>query len=388
MGAPFEPGATRSFSSHELRTRASGFDQKFVALRPSGHPESRHAIYMDTPDNLDIEQGEALLRYLRGTGRLAPAESPRFAILRGGISNRTVLVERTDNPAFVVKQALPKLRVATDWPSDPSRIRLEALGLTWLSRLAPPGSIPSLLFEDARHHLLAMQAVPQPHENWKARLLAGGLEMEHVGQFGKLLGTIHHRSVEQAGELSKVFADRTFFESLRIDPYYRYTASCQPAAAKFFADLLADTASNRLALVHGDYSPKNILIYQGRFVLLDHEVIHWGDPAFDIGFSLTHLLSKANHLPAQRAAFLDAARLYWQTYRSAVRPLLLTPALEARAVRHTLGCLLARVDGRSPLEYLSSAEQHRQRTLALTLMRSPPATISTLIDSYQKALDP
>src|SRR5260221_11229775 len=105
MGAPFEPGATRSFSSHELRTRASGFDQKFVALRPSGHPESRHAVYMDTPDNLDIEQAEALLLYLRGTGRLPPAESPRFAILRGGISTRTAVVEPTDNHALSVKQA-------------------------------------------------------------------------------------------------------------------------------------------------------------------------------------------------------------------------------------------------------------------------------------------
>jgi len=341
---------------------------------------------MDRTDNLDIEQGEALLRYLRGTGRLESAHSPRFTILRGGISNRTVLVERTGGPSFVLKQALPKLRVATDWPSDPRRIHQEALGLIWLNRIAPPGAIPSLLFEDPRHHLLAMQAVPQPHENWKVRLLAGGLLIEHMEQFGRLLGTIHHRSVEQAGELAAEFDDRTFFETLRIDPYYRYTASCQPAAAKFLADLIAETAANRLALVHGDYSPKNILIYQGSFVLLDHEVIHWGDPAFDIGFSLTHLLSKANHLPEQRAAFLDAARLYWQTYQSSVGPRLLTSALEARAVRHSLGCLLARVDGRSPLEYLSSAEQDRQRFFALSLMPKPPATIAALIDSYGKAL--
>src|SRR6266849_7933974 len=103
---------------------------------------------MDRTDNLDIEQGAALLRYLRGTSRLEPAESPRFTILRGGISNRTVLVERTGGPSFVLKQALPKLRVSTDWPSDPRRIHQEALGLTWLARITPPGSIPALLFED------------------------------------------------------------------------------------------------------------------------------------------------------------------------------------------------------------------------------------------------
>src|SRR5437762_12878370 len=134
---------------------------------------------METAAQLNIEDSEALFRYLRDTARLESNETPRFTTLAGGISNRTVLVERAGGSAFVLKQALPKLRVATNWPSDPRRIHQEALGLSWLSRIAPPGSVPALLFEDARHHLLAMEAVPRPHENWKAHLLAGGLEIEH-----------------------------------------------------------------------------------------------------------------------------------------------------------------------------------------------------------------
>src|SRR5881396_1577268 len=104
---------------------------------------------MEPPEGLNIEDSPALLGYLREAGHLAADDAARISSLPGGVSNRTVLVEPSTKPPFVLKQALPKLRVATDWPSDPRRIHQEALGLTWLSRLAPSGSIPPLLFEDA-----------------------------------------------------------------------------------------------------------------------------------------------------------------------------------------------------------------------------------------------
>src|SRR5215210_8750615 len=126
--------------------------------------------------DLDIERPADLLRYLRGTGRIAPDECPAVGVLAGGVSNRTVLVERPSGEAWVLKQALAKLRVAVDWFSSPERIHREALGLRWLARLAPPGTITPLVFEDHDRHLLAMRAVPRPLENWKALLLAGRLD--------------------------------------------------------------------------------------------------------------------------------------------------------------------------------------------------------------------
>src|SRR3954464_13347838 len=122
---------------------------------------------------LDIERPGELVSYLRETGRIAADETPRVQVLAGGVSNRTVLVERQSGEAWVVKQALAKLRVAVDWFSSPERIHREALGLRWLERLAPPGTTTPLVFEDHAQHLLAMDAVPQPHENWKTMLLAG-----------------------------------------------------------------------------------------------------------------------------------------------------------------------------------------------------------------------
>jgi 5-methylthioribose kinase len=332
---------------------------------------------------LDIEQAGALVGYLKRTGRVDEGEDLVVRVLAGGVSNRTVLVERPEaGEAWVVKQALPKLRVAVDWFSDPERIHREALGLRWLEELAPPGTTTSLVFEDRENHLLAMEAVPEPHENWKTMLLGGRLVNDHVGQFGRLLGTVHRRSYERRAESEPAFRDRSFFESLRLEPYYGYTTEQVPDAADFLRALVEETRARRDTLVHGDYSPKNVLIREGTLVLLDHEVIHFGDPAFDLGFSLTHFLSKGHHLPGMREDFADAAKFYWATYREVVEGLPWVADIEERAVRHTLGCLLARVAGRSPLEYLDEGELARQREAVLTLLPYPPESVPGLVEDF------
>ncbi len=285
-----------------------------------------------------------------------------------------------------MKQALAKLRVKVDWFSDPSRIHREALGLVWLNQLAPGGAITPLIFEDSDHHLLAMQAVPEPHENWKTMLLRGDVQAEHVRQFARLLAAIHHNAWQRRAEIRPVFEDRSFFESLRVEPYYLYSYAFEPRARVFLNDAILETRRTRDTLVHGDYSPKNILVRDGKLILLDHEVIHFGEPAFDVGFAMTHLLSKAHHLPHHRAGFLNAARTFWQTYRGGIDQVPWLDRIDERCVSHTLGCLLARVVGRSPLEYMDEAERHRQRKLVVRLMQSPPPSMPRLIDDFVRAL--
>jgi aminoglycoside phosphotransferase (APT) family kinase protein len=218
-------------------------------------------------------------------------------------------------------------------------------------------------------------------------LLAGQLEPDHIEQFAHLLGLIHRRGYEHQRDVEPVFRDRGFFESLRLEPYYGYTATQVPAAEPFLTELIAATLARRETLVHGDYSPKNVLVHAGRLVLLDHEVIHFGDPGFDLGFSMTHLLSKAHHLPAHRGAFAAAARNYWTHYRETIGDVAWAADIEPRAVRHTLGCLLARVRGRSPLEYLSEEERTRQASAVVRLMARPPATVAELIDRFLAELE-
>lgn len=345
-----------------------------------GYPVYNHKLMIT--ETLDIEQPDALIAYLRDNGHIGDDEQPIIRNLAGGVSNRTVWVERPTGEAWVLKQALAKLRVSVDWFSSPERVHHEARGLRWLAQLAPLGTITPLVFEDHTQHLLAMQAVPQPHDNWKTLLLAGQLEEDHVVQFGRLLGTIQRQAFERRDEVAPVFEDRSFFESLRLEPYYSYTASQVPAAADFLQALIAETRACRLTLAHGDYSPKNVLIYQGRLILLDHEVIHFGDPAFDLGFSLTHLLSKAHYLHPQRHAFTEAAKQYWQVYNQTIGNLDWAADLEPRAVHHTLACLLARVAGRSPLEYLDDTARLRQREAVLAIISNPPTNILDLINQF------
>ena len=279
----------------------------------------------------------------------------------------------------MLKQALPKLRVAVDWFSPPERIGREAEGMRWLARLLPAGSVPALLFEDPAHHLLAMEAIPG-RRSWKAMLLAGSLEAAHVEQFARMLAAIHAGG--RGAEARAAFADRSWFESLRLEPYYAYTAAQVPEAAAFLTALAEETRRELHTIVHGDYSPKNILVRDGRLVLLDHEVIHFGDPAFDVGFSLAHLLSKAHHLAALRGEFAAAAGAYWNVYAREAN----AREWEARSVRHTLGCLLARVAGRSPLEYLDAEERARQRGAVLPLLSAPPDTIPEIIGEFTRRL--
>jgi 5-methylthioribose kinase len=229
------------------------------------------------------------------------------------------------------------------------------------------------------HYLMGMEAVPEEHENWKSVLLAGRIVPDHFEQFGSLLGTIHRRSSESIAEVGELFADTTYFETLRLEPYYLYAAETTPQAALFLNDLVKRTLQHKDCLVHGDFSPKNTLIHRDKLILLDYEVVHVGDPAFDVGFALTHFLSKAHHLPAERSRLASAAELFWQTYREGITQLAWAQDLEPRVVSHTLGCLLARVAGKSPLEYLTPAESMRQRDAVLALMREPPTEVSELI---------
>lgn len=333
-------------------------------------------------DQLDIENPETLRRYLTAAGLLAAGEQVEIKVLQGGVSGRTVLVDWPDGRGRVFKQALAKLRVAVDWFSDPIRIHREASGLRWLAKLAPSGTVPGVVFEDTEQHVLGMEAVARPHDNWKSLLLAGKLERDHVDQFGRWLGTVHRNSWLHRDEIAPAFDDRSFFESLRIEPYYQYTASQVPEAAAFLTDLVETTRGRRLALVHGDFSPKNVLVHAGRLVVLDYEVIHWGDPAFDLGFGLTHLLSKAHHVRGLRAEFGEAASRFFRVYSDSLGDVPWAHEIEPHAVRNAMGCMLARSKGRSPLEYLDTATRERQRDAVLALLPRVPLRVDELAAAF------
>jgi tRNA A-37 threonylcarbamoyl transferase component Bud32 len=331
---------------------------------------------------LDIEDADALRSYLAERGHTRAGEPIAFDILPGGVSNRTVRVTWPDGQAWVLKQALAKLRVSVDWFSSPNRIEVEARALRRLNLLAPAGTTPAFVFEDQANHLLAMQAIPAEHENWKSVLLSGRVVLDHFEQSAVLLSTIHRRSSEAGPEIRQEFSDTSYFESLRLEPYYLYAAEKVPEASDFLTALARETLIRKISLVHGDFSPKNILIYNQKLILLDYEVVHFGDPAFDLGFVLAHFLSKAHHLRERRAALATATSLFWTAYLKEIAMLDWSGAIERQVVSHALACLLARVAGKSPLEYLTFEETTRQRDVILFLIGTRPAGVQDLVHEF------
>jgi 5-methylthioribose kinase len=331
---------------------------------------------------IDAENFVELIGYLRETGRISPVETPNIQNLAGGVSNKTLLITRATGESWVIKQALSKLRVQSNWFSNPARIQVEANGLRHLPRVTPEGTITPLIFEDDTQSLLAMAAVPQPHQNWKERLLDGQIEPHCFRQFAEIIGSIHRESTRFGPEFSLLFATKEYFRTLRLEPYYERTARVVPEAASFLKKLVRSTLRRSDALVHGDASPKNVLIHNDRLILLDHEVLHFGDPAFDIGFSLTHFLSKALHLPNHRREFEAAARLFWNVYCKRVNDMPWFTDLVARAPKHTLASLLARVCGRSPLEYLGPQECLIQKKAVIDMIVEDYSSLDDVITGF------
>jgi len=299
--------------------------------------------------------------------------------LPGGVSNLVFRATIDGQPDLVLKQSLAKLRVKEDWYSDRTRIFREMDALRLLAPLAPPGSLPTVLFEDRDNFLFAMSAASIQAPTWKQQLLAGQIEPTLATQAAAL-----HAVLFANHPFNQNFAGLDLFDQLRLDPYYRFTAQKHPDLNKFFQAAIEQSRTQLRALTHGDWSPKNFLINPGeRLFSIDYEVIHLGDPSFDVAFLLNHFLLKAWYRARNLAQYSGLALTYWSHLTS------LLPAethwLEPATLRH-LGCLhLARIDGKSPAEYLRPPEQMQARRFARDLIQNPPATIPEVFEMQAEA---
>jgi 5-methylthioribose kinase len=314
---------------------------------------------------------ENVLDYLRATGRIGPGPA-RAELLGGGVSN-VVLRVTTAGGAFVLKQSRPQLRTKAAWFSDPERIYREQDVMEALYPLLPAGTVPVVLFADRPNYLFAMEHAPADARVWKERLLAGDIDMSLGERTGAVLGRLHDATGREPTRFRQ-FADGRVFTQLRIDPFYRCVAERHPDLAADVEPLVDGMLTRREALCHGDFSPKNILATADGFMLVDYETAYLGDPAMDLGFFLSHLLLKAIKRPDDRSRIFELARSFWRGYAAAVsyRP---ADELVERGVGHLGVCLLARVDGTSPVDYLTEERQRdAARRLGRRLLRERPPT--------------
>jgi len=307
--------------------------------------------------------------YLAARGLPAP---DTVRELGGGVSNTVLLIESAAG-RFVVKQSLGKLRVEQDWFSDRQRIFREAAAMRALVHHMPAGSVPDVLFEDRANCLFAMTAAPAGAPTWKEQLLSGEIWPATAARAGSMLASMARASWGSARYAAE-FGDQTVFDQLRLDPYYRAAARVHPDLAPRFDELMRASSARRCALVHGDWSPKNFLIAGSHVVAIDFEVTHYGDPSFDAAFLLNHLALKSFFLPQHRTALAGAAASFWLALRDDLpEP---APWFEAATVAHLGALMLARIDGKSPVEYLRDAAlRARVRDFARNLMLAPPSRV-------------
>ena len=325
---------------------------------------------------------------LERMGLLRPGETFRAETLAGGVSSdilRITLPQRSPESSFCFKRALAKLKVAADWRAPVERNHAEVEWMRVAAALAP-GSAPRILGEDAQAGAFAMEYLdPADHPVWKAELRDGNIQAATAAAVARAIVAIHCGTARSA-EIAQRFAYDHIFHPIRLEPYLLATAARHPDCAPRLRALAELTARTKLALVHGDLSPKNILVAAQGPVLLDAECAWYGDPAFDLAFCLNHMLLKCLWRPQWRKRYLECFDALSTTYLDRVswEP---RAAIEARVAHLLPGLFLGRVDGKSPAEYLTSEkDKARVRRVARDLLLRPTNGLDGIRDAWDKEL--
>jgi len=309
-------------------------------------------------------------------GLLAPGERAQYTALTGGVASDIWKVE-TPRRSFVIKRALPKLKVESDWFAPVER---NAYEVKWMevARAILPDSVPPLLGHDRQAGLFAMAYLdPAAYRNWKAELRDGRTDEAFAAEVGRRLALIHAATANDPA-IAAAFATDAVFHAIRLAAYLEATAPKHPQAAETLMALSRATLATKLTLVHGDVSPKNILSGPRGPVFLDAECAWYGDPAFDLAFCLNHMLLKCLWTPWAAPGFLRLFDILARSYLAGVtwEP---PQVMERRTARLLPGLFLARVDGKSPAEYVTGeSDKAAIRRVALKFLSQPPERLSDI----------
>ncbi len=317
----------------------------------------------------DTDDSTLVTAALQRMGLIAEGEGVRCTPLTGGVSSDIWKVE-TGRRVMAVKRARGQLKVATEWRAPVER---NAYEVQWfrVAGAAVPNAVPKILGEDREAGLFAMAYLdPAQYPIWKSELRDGRVDLPLAAEVGRRLARIHSATALNTKIAAEFTTDATF-HAIRLEAYLETTARGHPEVAAILMELSRVTLATKRTLVHGDISPKNILAGSRGPIFLDAECAWYGDPAFDLSFCLKHLLLKCLWTPASTAAFLAAFDALANSYLAGVdwEP---RCGLEQRIAR-LLPCLfLARVDGKSPVEYLDEVGKDHVRRVALPLIAAPP----------------
>ena len=293
--------------------------------------------------------------------------------LTGGVSN-VVLGIKSGDKDLVLKQALPQLKVAAVWKADQRRAIVEANGMKLLHSITPD-SVPDLIDLDPEEFTLTMDRLPRECTVWKTDLLEGVIKPSVGKDLGGILANWHNFGANSKEALDAYMED-SLFDQLRVTPFYRAVAKVNPALDKRIQELITEITTIKITLVHGDFSPKNIMITGAdKPIILDFEVMHTGNPVFDLGFVSAHLLCKflRTEDSTQRALLRETAIAFINSYAKTC-----SIPVSTSLPHHVAVIALARVEGVSPVNYLDEAAKARVQSVTKSAIANPSATFEGL----------
>ena len=311
----------------------------------------------------DLLTESTIVPYLVNRQIISADEVPVIEVLTGGISN-VVLGVKTSQSDLVLKQALPELNVPSTWRADQRRTLVEGRAIEILRSLTPE-NVPKLIDVDPAHFALIIERIPRDTHVWKDDLLNAHIDTRVAQNLGRLLG-IWHRMTASDGLVLHEFVEDRLFEQLRIAPFYREIALRHPEISYRITQLISELKYSRLSLVHGDFSPKNVLVDDSCAVtVLDYEVAHTGNPVFDVAFLLAHLFCKSRHFPTSqpRTLLRSAALTFLSSYEDSF-----SGSADSALGWHVAAIALARVDGVSRVHYLNSEAQEQVRSQSIEFL--------------------
>lgn len=323
-----------------------------------------------------LDEG-SVLPYLASRGLIKG--NATVEVLTGGVSC-VVLAISSAALDLVLKQALPELKTKIKWEADQRRAIVEAAAMSVYHSITPE-SVPKLLDCDAEQFTLTMTRLPRSTTNWKIDLLEGRVFPEMGAKLGVILAAWHNTSAKSLAIKSK-FMEDALFEQLRVTPFYRAVLDKNSNLQPVITDLIDEITSEKITLVHGDFSPKNIMSTVDHSpVVLDFEVAHTGNPVFDLAFLSAHLLCKAVRTESisEKSLLIETALNFLNSYEShSELPIALT------LPHHIALIALARVEGVSPVNYLSPIAQARVASLCKAALLRSEITWRELFESVAK----
>lgn len=330
---------------------------------------------------IDLSNETVLRQYLIEKQIVQKDQNYSLTYCGGGVSGTVVFLE-IEGKAIIVKQALAQLKVKETWLCDPNRMYIEMESNKIYHQVAPDNA-PAVLFYDAENYIFGREAAPAGALMWKQQLLDGLLDFRVAEKTIDTLLAVHDYSSGNP-EVAETFADKEIFYQLRISPYIEFIVEKYPQLKEYAAPVIEELMGSSITLIHGDFSPKNVMVDDRKVYILDFEVAHYGHPSFDLAFFSNHFILKAVKNKVWAESFLNMLRHMIGRYLSGVK-YMSANELEKSYIRLLSLLMIARVDGKSPAEYITEEDDKELiRSMAFSMQEKNVTTLNetlTLIES-------